>query len=150
MSESLPEQWVERTKAAKYFGVGIRQFDERHRKLLPESAIRKADNKVYVDFPKLIKAYIEQETKPVSGGDDPMLAGGSSPALEQYRAAKARLAEMDVAKRKGELANVSDMEKSLGVLCDALRRGVEFVQRKFGNGPADPIRESVDNYCYGL
>src|SRR4051812_14117329 len=52
---------------------------------------------------ELVKWQVARTASP----DDPLLAGGDSPNLERYRKAKAELAEMDAAERRGQLADVN-------------------------------------------
>ena len=68
----------------------------------------------------------ERKRSPV---DDPLLVEGDSPGLERYRLAKASLAELDLAERKGQLIDVSTCRHTLSRWAAILRRSGERVAR---------------------
>jgi hypothetical protein len=62
--------------------------------------------------------------------DDPLLTGGDSPNLERYRKAKAELAEMDAAERRGQMADIGSLcEWFLTDVAPHFRRAVEEIDR---------------------
>lgn len=60
---------------------------------------------------------------------DPLLVEGDSPALERYRLARAKHAELDLALRCGELIEVAKCRDILARWASVLRRGGERIGR---------------------
>jgi len=84
-----------------------------------------------------------------SSDADPMLAGGDSPNLERYRAARAALAEMDEAERRGKLVDVDAFAEWFALQVAApTRRAIELLQLRFGAEAAkivaDALREAEE------
>lgn len=77
--------------------------------------------------------------------DDPLLAGFDSPALERYRAAKASLAELDLAEREGTLLPLERTRAFLFTLADTLRHANENLQRQFGPEAMKIITGALDS-----
>jgi phage terminase Nu1 subunit (DNA packaging protein) len=76
--------------------------------------------------------------------DDPLLADGDSPALERYRLAKAKHAELDLEQRKGELI---DKEKCRDVLArwgSTIRKMGDRVSKRFGIEANQMVSEAID------
>ena len=62
--------------------------------------------------------------------DDPLLAGGDSPNLERYRAARADLAEMEAAERRGHLVDIdSFMDWWDSEVATPIRRSIETLRK---------------------
>jgi hypothetical protein len=76
--------------------------------------------------------------------DDPLLADGDSPALERYRLAKAKHAELDLEQRKGELI---DKEKCRDVLArwgSTIRKMGDRISKRFGIEANQMVSEAID------
>ena len=74
---------------------------------------------------------------------DPLLVGDNgSPGLERYRAAKASLAELDLAERENRLVDFETMRSVITTICLTLRGGLEELQRSCG-----PIAHKVMDDC---
>ncbi len=71
--------------------------------------------------------------------DDPLLAGSSSPALDRYRNARAELAELELAERKGSTLNAEASELELAQR--ALDSALEF--HKFTSVVKEPSAEQI-------
>jgi hypothetical protein len=81
--------------------------------------------------------------------DDPLLAGGDSPALEEYRRQRAELARMDVAERKKNLLKRDEIEAFLMRFCGILRGAGERLQRSHG-ATAHAILDKALDDCDAL
>lgn len=75
---------------------------------------------------------------------DPMLAGPESPALERYREARAKLAELDLAERTKTLVDMAEMHEWLSDLARHLRRAGERIDRLCGPEPKRILDEALD------
>ena len=74
---------------------------------------------------------------------DPLLAEGDSPALERYRLAKAKLAELDLENRKGDLIEVAKCRDLLARWAVVLRRMGERLAKRYGNDASLTVNESL-------
>ena len=80
----------------------------------------------------------------VESATDPLLTGGDSPGLERYRLAKAALAELDLANRKGELIDVGKCKDMLSRWATIIRRMGERLGKRFGNDASEAVNDSLD------
>lgn len=140
-------EWVERTRAAVMFGVGIRQFDERHRKLAPADGVRKVKAKIFFNFPVLLAAFVAAElakAAPKDASGDPLLAGGDSPNLEEYRKHKARIAKVEADEAEGMSVRVAKIRPGMLGAMALIRRAGERLERSHGADAARVLTEAVD------
>jgi len=80
----------------------------------------------------------------IKNEDDPLLAEGDSPALERYRLAKAKHAELDLESRKGELIDREKARDILGRWAVLIRRLGERLVRRCGNEAGQMLNETLD------
>jgi phage terminase Nu1 subunit (DNA packaging protein) len=79
-----------------------------------------------------------------TGESDPLMRGGSSPALERYRAAKAIQAERENKKAEKALAEVATVSAQLSEIGRSFKVGAEIIARLHGTKVGAAIRELVD------
>src|SRR5205814_764058 len=88
-------------------------------------------------------AWIRQAAAVAEG--DPLLAGGDSQNLERYRAAKADLAEMDAAERRGRLVDMDQLcEWWASEAAAPLRRAMAALQARFGTDAESIIAAALE------
>lgn len=75
--------------------------------------------------------------------DDPMLSGGSSPALEDYRREKAIMARLDRLERERALMPRDQVRDSMGRTAAIIRAAGETLQRQYGNEALDILVEAL-------
>lgn len=76
---------------------------------------------------------------------DPLLSGpGTSPALERYREARAKLAELDLEQRRGRLVDIGDLRERISMLASHLRKAAERIERLHGPDPKRILDEALD------
>ncbi len=68
-----------------------------------------------------------------ASGDVTLGAPTDSPGLERYRMARAKMAELDLAIRRGELIEVAAWRELMARWANRLRRCGDMLARKFGN-----------------
>ncbi len=80
--------------------------------------------------------------------DDESLAMASAdgPSLERWRAAKAVLAEMEVAERKQNVLDRAVMHVGLASMSTIIRGCGETLQKQFGPEALDILNEALDDY----
>jgi hypothetical protein len=78
--------------------------------------------------------------------DDPLLGeGGDSPSLERYRLAKAKLAELDLEMRKGQLIERDKARDIFGRWAVLVRRMGERLGKRFGPDAAATVNETLES-----
>jgi len=80
-------------------------------------------------------------------GEDPFMSpsAGDSPALEDYRGWKAKLAELDYQRRKGEVLDRADLELQFRLAGSTLARALENLERAHGRAIGDAIRDALSS-----
>lgn len=82
--------------------------------------------------------------RPETTSDDPLLADGDSPALERYRLAKAKHAELDFEHRKGELIEREKARDIFSRWAVVIRRMGEKLAKRYGNDAAETVNETLE------
>ena len=129
-----------------------RQMSGRQAKVINEQASRYALplGGPKVDLPELVKAlhdFLAKNAQRLASEDDPLLqTAQSSPALEAYRQERARLAQLDRMEREQTLMPREDVRASLAFMASLIRRATERLQRRYGEGAADLIRSTIDDF----
>ena len=77
-------------------------------------------------------------------GDDPLLADGDSPALERYRLAKAKHAELDLEHRRSQLIDREKCRVVLSRWAVVIRRMGEKLARRHGNDAAETVNQALE------
>lgn len=75
--------------------------------------------------------------------DPLMVAGGNSPALERYRAARADMAELERDRIRGDLVRVAVIMETLRPFLTVLRRAGEQLRLKCGNDAVEIFNDSI-------
>lgn len=137
--------------AARALRMSQPTFIHQLRPKLPPAAVRQIGRRVLVHLPELIDAVVLRERAKGVGVEDALLAGGGdSPALEKYRAMRAGQEEIKLQRLRQQLVFVDEVRTGLHQIAGAVRRGVERLQRVFGNDAAemvlDPLIEFERNW----
>ncbi|WP_437203483.1 hypothetical protein [Planctomicrobium sp. SH664] len=83
-----------------------------------------------------------------SGQDPELIDGGEdSPALEEYRRWRAKLAELEFRRQEGRLVELDVLNPMLSKSAALFRRACETLERRFGTEAADILREAIDDSC---
>lgn len=78
--------------------------------------------------------------------DDELIAmGGDSPALERYRLAKAKLAEMDIEQRRNALVPRDRIRSGLGRFAQILRQLGERLGQRYGPEATASVNDALDD-----
>jgi phage terminase Nu1 subunit (DNA packaging protein) len=86
-----------------------------------------------------------QNAKAQIADTDPLLEDGDSPALERYRLAKAKLAELDLETRKGQLIERDKARDIFSRWAVLVRRMGERLSKRFGPDAAATVNETLDS-----
>jgi hypothetical protein len=91
-----------------------------------------------------LDAYVARELHKQVPDADPLLSGGTSPALERYRNARASKEELSLAIQRGELAHVADVKQHIGGAIAIVRSALWKLQRDFGVQAYELMKEALD------
>ncbi|HJX11107.1 MAG TPA: hypothetical protein VJ733_11495, partial [Candidatus Binatia bacterium] len=88
-----------------------------------------------IKLPDVVRAlhdFLSTNASKLAREDDPLLQGGSTPALERYREERALLARLDRQERERSLLPRDEVREFLGRIAAILRGAGEALQRQFG------------------
>lgn len=133
--------WNTRDEIAASLKIQPRRVDEL-RKLLPQDKQRRVGSKVYIEAAAITELWWERKHAARlkrrrdldEGAEDDGLdeAQQSSPALERLRAANAELAELELARRKGQLVEIEDLRRAMDALTTNARMFGERLRDRYG------------------
>lgn len=103
-----------------------------------------------IDLPAVVRAlhkFLATNARrlAVADGEDPLMAGVNSPALEEYRRARAKLAELDLLERKQVLLPRDQIHEGLGRITSVLRMAGDALQRQYGPEAQRILDEALDD-----
>ena len=81
----------------------------------------------------------------IEDSDDPLMFGHNSPALEDYRKAKARLAELDLAEKQGNLLAAEHVEDGLNRVSSLIRGLCEQTKLRFPPEYLELLNQCLDD-----
>jgi len=139
--------WHRRADILIALGTSYPTFFNRVEPFLPEDS--KRDGLFYL--PDVISAALssgifKSKARAVSEDEDEDFSGGTSSHLERLRKVKADDAEVEFAKKCGDLVSVSDWESRVAVgLWGTLERYGGLFKQQFGNGGTILFNRMVDS-----
>ena len=137
------EAWFTRSTMARVFDCSPQSFDQYVRPHIPPEAVKKAGREVYFWGRRVIEAWAARNRV----AEDPLLAGADSPALEVYRAEKAKIARLQRLEMEGKLVPMQELHNVLVMMGATLRHGIETAHRLPTVGEAvDRITEAINDF----
>jgi phage terminase Nu1 subunit (DNA packaging protein) len=136
---------VTAAEVAGLFGITVQALDAWRRTGCPCS---KEDGRRSFDLGAVIRWRRERDQAMAPpAGLDPALIGDSSgsPALERYRLAKAKSAELDLQLRKGQVIEVVAANRKFQTIARRLREAFETLERKFGREVGEELRLALSS-----
>lgn len=147
MAKARDYGWFTQSQAAEIFGVSSSNFVHTFRPLVPAAAIRQDGRNTFIKVRDLIDALVARERAKGASAEDELLAGGGdSPALEKYRAMRAGQEEIKLQRMRGQSVQVDEVKTGLQQIAGAVRRGIERVQRAYGNDAAEMVLEPLTEF----
>lgn len=141
-----------RQQLASLWGVNAQQFDRKYRQYIPDRlVVAEGTGRRALFRPESVRAIhdgliAEEREKAQLHNDDALLVGGSdSPAMERLRLAKAQLAELDLARKQGDLIPADTVSQGLAVVASRYRRLGERLAKKYGRDVGDAIDKMLDD-----
>lgn len=142
-----PERWLSRVDMARVFGCTVGNFDSRIKSLVPEKCIHKEKRRIWYYCRGVIESWAASEAakrRPEST-PEPELAGEGSPALERYRLARAKRAELDLEHIRGDLMRRSDVHEGLSEAGAVIRRHAARLVKEFGPEAGRIMADAVED-----
>ena len=78
--------------------------------------------------------------------DDPLLAGASSPALEEYRRERTLISRLERQRMEKTLFDRVELHEFMANLVEMLRSAGDTLQRQYGPAAADVLNETIDEF----
>ena len=127
-----------------------RKMSGRQAKVLNEQAARYGIpfGGATIDLAAVVKAFhdfLAENAQKLARDDDELLQGAASPALERYREERAELAKLDRLERQDQLIPRPLMRQSFSRIAVILRAAGDNLERQYGVGAADLLREALDD-----
>jgi hypothetical protein len=143
--EAEPKErgWYTLDQMEEMFDLTRDGFAKSVRPLIPDDAIRNAGKKgMTIHGRRAINAFAAK-----ASSEDPLMeAGGDSPSLERYRAARATWVELDLAERSKQLVKIEVVAEALRPSFQILRNMGDRLIRTYGNDAGEVVREALDEY----
>jgi phage terminase Nu1 subunit (DNA packaging protein) len=137
-------------EVAEFFGVSLHTVNSWRKQQVPlpgksgrNNQAGEYDLKACFDWyivhgPGRRKGRVSDEYDPLMDVED------NTPALERWRMARAKSAELDLAERQGQIVSVQLFQEVMQAAFIPLRRFAESQIKEHGNGTADAWAEAVD------
>ncbi|MEW6251243.1 MAG: hypothetical protein AB1716_11390 [Planctomycetota bacterium] len=138
--------WLSRADMCAVWDVSEQVFDRNVRPHFPPEAVRIDGGRLWFYARACLDAWA---ARLATGGEDPLLCGGESPALEEYRRERAALARLDRLEREGSLLQRDQVHGELARLAAAMRAAGERVARISGDA-AEVLTDALDDFDRGV
>jgi len=135
--------WVTIRAAAELLGKTPSGVRRSFVPLLPPEAIVAEPTPCHLHAPTLIDALIARAKASILTSD-PMAAEADSPALERWRAAKAELAEYELAEKRETVVPIEAVKDEMTAFSDSLRRFGERLMRRYGPDASRDMNKALD------
>lgn len=136
--------WTTVREAADLLGITPQGIRASYIPSLTDSDIRRGKplRVRFVAIVDILTARRVAELAREAANGDQLLAG-DSPALERYRLAKAKHAELDLENRRGQLIDRTKCREVLGRWAAILRRTGEVLSSRYGNDTAEEMNDAL-------
>lgn len=129
MSEKLTENWLSLVELARVMGISKQKLRAMHDRMNQPFERREGDAKnamALINAPQWLRHWAQVEASRTDESErDPDLKTGNSPQLERYRKAKADLAEIELAQKRGELLTFDELKNDYAMVLSYVRRSAE-------------------------
>ena len=140
--------WVTRKEIAAVFDVSVTHVDRSLRRYVPAGMVKTIDGRTYFHGRSLLDAWAEAER--LKRHPDDLMSGDLSPALEEYRRHRARVAKCEADEREGVSVALAEIDPPLMQLAGVLRRAGESLTRKYGNDAGAILNEAIERWQDGV
>lgn len=140
------ECWFTKTEMAAMFGISERYFDREIRPLAPRDALRREGRCMMFLAPKVLQAWRDSAVADAltDCAKDGIMAGPSTPALEDLRRARAEIAKLDLDERRRNLLPRELIRRAFGRVASLLRGAGDVLLHRFGEEAAEILTDVLD------
>lgn len=140
---------LSRVQMAEALNVRPEHFDKQYRPHIPADMVVMRGRRPFFPlavFRSILDGGISEATRraQVRSDADPMLGGGTSPALERYRLARAKLAERELANAEGELIEIEKVGRLIDIYSGHVRRAGEALHRQISEEAGMILDRALD------
>jgi hypothetical protein len=143
--------WWTLAKCAAAFGMTRQGFHMSIRPMLGPDEIRGNGRDLRIDVSAAVRRFIDRQVskqvskavEAVTPAADPMLVGAASPALEEYRLHRARLAAMDVEDREKTHADIGQLNAAVTGFAGRILNTAGVLRSRFGPDAAEIVENAV-------
>jgi len=96
------------------------------------------------DISRWLRAEGPWRPRIAADGDELLVSGSDSPALERYRQAKAELSELELARQRKDVMPLEDVRRVCETYGSHIKRATRTLRRRYDNGAADVILDALD------
>lgn len=157
LNGDIPEGFQPRLEAAKALGISPSYLDSVIGKLADPADVLMTHGRKFYRVDGVLRTWrasvaARKQARQAArlraaGQEDPLLAsGGPSPALERYRLARARIAELEAAKLEGRLLELDDVHRIHALMVSILRNNHERLRARFGEEAIAIVQDGFDAY----
>jgi len=142
--------WFTAAQVAAFLGVSQEYFRRDLRPFLPAEHIHEVKRgkakRVWFYGPGVVQLRVQKAVDDAlrATDGDPLLAGGSTPALERYRLARAKIEELKLERELGRWIERSVIHQGLAGIAAKIRAAGERLQKRFGPEAQNIIDEALD------
>lgn len=150
---TIPRGWNTRDEIAGILKIQPRRVDEL-RQLLPADKQMRRGARIYIEAAAITELWWERKhaarlkrnrrLDQEEESEDLEPEAGDSAALERLRAAKAALAELELARRKGQLVEVESLRAAMAALATAARLFGDRLRERYGQEAAAMFNEWLE------
>ena len=133
--------WASARQLSDILGITIQGISQSYQPVLVETDIDKSGRPTLLRCAAVLDIYVSRRADQFL---EPLQDGGDSPALERYRLAKAKLAELDLHLRKNDLIERDKAKEIFLRWAVLVRRMGERLSKRFGPDAAATVNETLD------
>ena len=127
-----------------------REMSGRQAKVINEQALRYGIpfGGAMISLPEVVRTlheFLADNAHKLARDDDPLMQGGSSPALERYREERALIARLDRLERESRLLPRDEVREAMSRIASILRSAGDALLRQFGPAAAEILLEALDD-----
>jgi len=142
MKKAEPEKgWASVRQISDVLGISVQGISQSYLPMLETKDVDESGRPTLLRCKAVLDIYVSRRADQFL---EPLQDGGDSPALERYRLAKAKLAELDLHLRKNDLIERDKAKEIFLRWAVLVRRMGERLSKRFGPDAAATVNETLD------
>ena len=136
------DSWITMDEAARFLNITRQGVQNSYLPVLEKRDVDRDQKPMRVRAAAILDIATSRRA---TAQEEPLMSEGNSPALERYRLAKAKLAELDLHLRKNDLIEVARAKEVFLRWSVLVRRMGERLSKRFGPDAAATVNETLDS-----